>query len=272
MILSSVQRLSAVIFLVAFLVHTHAVGPSTAAPIWKTIALLTLASGIVHAASSVYVVATDFWASPRARRTFAAVLSASALLGATIGAAAVVGSSSQPAIAGHLPGSRCATCHEAERHSRLDLMRLDAHGERSCETCHDVRSRTDGLLAFERLERESAAASVQDPPRFQAQPQIQAGRRAPDLCLHCHTRSRPSALAEGTVHAGLPCSSCHSARADQDSWRAARTCKRCHPLANDVHQDVGALPTTFADGPHDIHFLRCDTCHDARASAKPPPP
>jgi hypothetical protein len=114
---------------------------------------------------------------------------------------------------------------------------------------------------------------------------------ATELCQKCHQAASDddrTAPAE-SVHAGIPCTTCHMTKADGTTIThtlnagkagdplASTACNQCHATAMPVgHPDVTTLTTSFTDpakfaadplnpfNPADrknVHLLTCDACH-----------
>ena len=176
----------------------------------------------------------------------------------------------------------------------------------SCRVCHDV-SKLDpktGLPTLAFFNPGPAVNATASPYAYTTVPLLASGQ--PDvtwLCNQCHqpnsddTRQPLSA----SVHAGLSCIDCHGADpngkagfnhnldAGQKGAPISQTsCKLCHSgkhAVNAGHPDVTKLATSLMDHAaygadpagdlqvnaakwHNVHFITCDTCHQATLSAK----
>jgi succinate dehydrogenase hydrophobic anchor subunit len=142
------QRLSAIVFMAAFIVHVHWVDGASPASHHVTLLLAMVVSGVVHAATGLFVVVTDYEARPRFVRALAPFLAAAA--GGAIVAAGprVAATDASGPTPGHLPGAPCAACHEGTE-GRHGSVSLEEHAAASvgCETCHDVVDGRRPLLA-----------------------------------------------------------------------------------------------------------------------------
>ena len=153
------QRVSALVFLVAFVAHAHFV--SASAPSAVQVALLSalVIAGVLHLGASVFFVGTDYVASRTGQWGFGALAALGSLAGALWPIVGVVGSSQVAPTPGHLSGAACARCHAdaAADHARFSL---DPHTEAGlgCESCHDVVSGT--APALERARPESGSACL----------------------------------------------------------------------------------------------------------------
>jgi len=87
--------------------------------------------------------------------------------------------------------------------------------------------------------------------------------RAVLVCLECHGPHFPRPVWPGSIHGGIKCGTCHSRieTPGEPSWK--RACLKCHPRADDEHDDVTALDTTYASpsSTNDFHRMRCQSCH-----------
>ena len=136
------QRLSAWVFLVGFLLHVH-VPLSVQGPATPWLTAVVVLSGLVHAATGLWIGGLDVVRTPRR---------ASLAVGVGLfGALALVGVSTQAQKPppGEQPqhreanAGRCAACHapaEASPHFSGTLAGPNVHGEMACPICH---TRTD---------------------------------------------------------------------------------------------------------------------------------
>lgn len=242
------QRLSAVTFLVALVVHNHFIGPTSTPLAFKATALTLLLSGIVHIVTSVAPLLSELRPLARVSAWMTPALAAAGLLGALAGGRAIIETRGRPRTPGHLPASRCSMCHEAP-HQRwpFDLHAAPGGPNLPCERCHDVLSTAPALVSITPAEGRS---------RPEAEP-----------CAGCHRErlDRTSVFA-GNIHDKLACRDCHGV--PSGGLSAAASCKTCHPLAGDTHADVTTLDTTLVarNSPHDVHALTCRSCHAARVA------
>lgn len=235
---------------VLLVVGAHVALPGVGAR--RAMALATVVVGAIHVSASVFVVLTDYRAF--AERARAVAVGAIALgVGVVVYGAAVIGRAAEAkVILGHLPGSDCGQCHVKDEHARWPASLHGAkEGRRGlgCEDCHSVGVATGKLLAVRLEGTENGHVGVE-------------GDVA--LCLECHGPKWEKAPAfGGGVHGDVKCGTCHSRieRDGEPSWK--RACRKCHPLAQDVHGDVTKLETTFMarEAKADVHTMRCHTCH-----------
>ncbi|MFO0589114.1 MAG: cytochrome c3 family protein [Polyangiaceae bacterium] len=242
------QRWSAVVLIALIVVNAHVALPLTAS---RIVSLALLLGASVHVAASLFVMLTDYRVFAERSKILAGVLIALGAGAAIYGSGVILRAPGPAPIPGHLEGSECERCHERDPHKRWSLK---LHGRRgdapglACEDCHSVTVKTPKLLA-----------------RLDPQLQQHVGVATPiDLCLECHTpKWAAGPVWPGAIHGEFRCGTCHS-RVEKDgepSWK--RACHKCHPRQEDVHKDVTALDTTFtsAASEHDIHTLRCSSCH-----------
>jgi hypothetical protein len=117
-----------------------------------------------------------------------------------------------------------------------------------CEVCHDPASSAPNRLAFYDSAQKTYV-TVQD---------------STELCEKCHQPGTDdSRNLKGSVHEGLQCATCHFVKGSEMSLDPRLACAQCHPAANPNHPDVTTLDTTYLshDSEHDIHFIKCATCH-----------
>jgi hypothetical protein len=160
------QRLSALVFLVAYVVHAHFVASS--APPWVHVVLLLsiVTSGALHLGTSLFFVGTDYLGSRRATWTFGALAVIGSLVGALWPGIGVVGAAGSAPTPAHVAGSGCAQCHASDGadHPRFSL---DPHTEAAigCEQCHDVVEGIQPALARAQPETGSPCVACHDDVR-----------------------------------------------------------------------------------------------------------
>lgn len=154
------QRLSALGFLLAFVVHAHWADAASLRAQQVALLLAMVVSGAVHAALSLYVVITDYEARPRFARLLGPALAT--CVGAAIAAAGpeVATTAAVAPTPGHLQGAPCAECH-AGTEARHGVASVADHARAGigCEGCHDVVDGRRPLLA--RAWSEEASPCVQ---------------------------------------------------------------------------------------------------------------
>ncbi len=131
---------SAMVFLVVFLVHAHV----PALPTWlgRSLAILMVVSGLVHAGTSMFGSATDLQRPAAVRRRIALGIAAVCTAFGVVGAAGVLSGSGGDApvrgpARGHVPGADCTSCHAPARHPTGPLAG-QAPQAGSCASCHDI--------------------------------------------------------------------------------------------------------------------------------------
>lgn len=133
------QRISALIFLAAFIVQSHCVDARSPSGAHIGLLAVVILAGVVHAATSLFVVSTDYEARPGFVRflTPALAVGAGALVVST--GRTVVSTEGQAPTPGHLAGSACESCH-AGTEGRHGQVSVADHRDSmiGCEDCHDV--------------------------------------------------------------------------------------------------------------------------------------
>lgn len=180
------------------------------------------------------------------------------------------------------------------------LIRKDLAGEPTipCQTCHEVHSHGlplerapnrisvadqpvhESLAFFDRREGMHFAVAALPLPILHDGPRVVT--MSPDprsaLCYQCHAPRQPdtgtaaalhdwgSQVGSGDdrtpsgVHEGLSCLACHNGH----NQNARASCKNCHPRMSNCGRDVETMDTTYvsAKSPHNIHWVRCQDCHE----------
>lgn len=191
------QRLSALVFLVAYVVHAHFVTSSS--PWWAQAGLLVaiVVSGALHLGASLFFVGTDYLASRRATWAFGALAVIGSLVGALWPGIGVVGAAGVAPTPAHVAGSGCARCHASDGadHPRFSL---DPHTEAAigCEQCHDVVDGSPPALARAQPETGSPCVACHDDVRggWAAPPRVASSALAPSA-----SAGEPVASAEPPV-------------------------------------------------------------------------
>ncbi len=141
--LLGLQRWSGLVLLAALIVSTHFTNAGSSHLRAELILVLLVATAVVHATASFYVVATDYTKRPRARALIAAFAIAIGAIGLGASWHGVATATRAVDTPGHIEGSRCSVCHTT--HS----FRLDLHPGLGCASCHDVRSGRSHLSSFD---------------------------------------------------------------------------------------------------------------------------
>jgi hypothetical protein len=177
----------------------------------------------------------------------------------------------------------------------------------SCRVCHDASSPdpSTGYPSLAFFNPGPAVSASLAPYAYTAVPKLANGQADVTwLCNQCHQPNSDDTRQPlaASVHAGLSCIDCHgqvskpageafnhNLDAGQSGAPIAQTsCARCHSGQNAVnsgHPDVTKLATSLLDHGaygadpagdlqvsaakwHNIHYITCDTCHQATLTAK----
>lgn len=202
----------------------------------------------------------------------------------------------------------CFRCHgmfyDGNIHQLMDLTSSDpnkwklkqsAQGDLTtipCLACHQIHTENEPLSAYQPVKKENQLNRsrplnlyIRTDKRYRLADDlfpivmihngdtVQTSNDAvTKLCIQCHspnfshqTGSEDDRTPRG-VHEGLACTACHQPHSNN----ASRSCSTCHPAISNCGIDVTTMNTTYRDSnsPNNIHWVRCNDCHQDNRSSR----
>jgi hypothetical protein len=157
----------------------------------------------------------------------------------------------------------CLTCHQTHQQG----LPLEQSKSAVRTPGPAQRIMTPSLALFDRREMESVPVGQLSLPAMKdgdRTVKISSDPRQA-LCYQCHAPRATLQVGSGDdrtpigVHEGLSCFACHL-----DHGQLTRaSCTTCHPRLSNCGLDVEKMDTSFKSNtsPHDIHFMKCESCH-----------
>lgn len=164
------------------------------------------------------------------------------------------------------PAVPCLACHQIHVAGHPFSGRSDrGPNTQPAQAAGDASRGT--ICLYSRRERTHFAATALPTPRIhdRGRPVTVSSDPRQRLCVQCHAPNAFGQAGSGDdrtpvgVHEGLSCAACHAAHSNDTKT----SCAQCHPKFSHCGLDVTTMDTSFRarDSKHNIHFIRCESCH-----------